>query len=365
MGKLLIKGEAIQNKTSFFVVLLLFIFSAALGFMTVLLSADRNTVNFEPRPVFVVIGIVLALVVFIGGLRLSAKSRKNAGEIFRISVYEEGVEGRHIGGEFSLTYDQIESVEIIGAAMRIKTFDDFGSRPTVLIANVQDVIDVINSRLAGQYVAPQSSIKETEKEVIESDYSQPDPEGLQGEQAETSKETPKETINHERPHPTLGKLIAQGSGKGAGAAVGHVILNIILAVATFWFFIYLRNVTVPQFFGWPRGMATSPFQDFLAFAFPLVILGLGAYSLFKASSYGIIIPSCFIKIYEKGVVGRGVSKWIRLGDVRPLEFILTYDQISSVSTEESRLIVNSSGTSYYVYLANANEIRQAIHKQKT
>jgi len=158
----------------------------------------------------------------------------------------------------------------------------------------------------------------------------------------------------------MGNLLAEGSGKGNKAIIGWVAFYVVMAIASFVcanIFGYYERTSVDLFRG---TTVTTHRNDFIWFTF----MALGVMELIVAPMIAIAIGKTHIKLYEGGIMGKGISKWFYLGDIRTFDFVLSYDQVS-VDVNGGQIVVHGPGTHYKVYASNGPEIQQAIFQQKS
>jgi len=147
-----------------------------------------------------------------------------------------------------------------------------------------------------------------------------------------------------------GEILAQGSGQGHSEIGSWVFICLLGAslslIAAFW-----MNSR--------QNLAAESQNIFIIF-----FIALGVWYIINAAVTHSSISNSYIKVYEGGVTGKGLSKWFHIGDIRSFDFMLTYDQIS-VDLNGKHIMVNAPGANYKVYVSNGAEIQQAIHKQKS
>jgi len=154
----------------------------------------------------------------------------------------------------------------------------------------------------------------------------------------------------------MGELLAEASGGNRSAIIFYVAIGSIMAIG----FLALGAGAGERmyFFGTPLTQEDLRILQIMYISCGII---LGFWGLLE----GAAISETFIKVYENGVSGKGLSKWFYLGDIRRFDFILTYDQIS-VDVNGGTINVHGPGTYYKVYVSNGSEIQQTIyqHKQK-
>ena len=145
-------------------------------------------------------------------------------------------------------------------------------------------------------------------------------------------------------------LIISGNGKGNRAVifmwlryVPLVILGIVLIV----FSTEIENLLyISRAFGLFLGL--------------LIVIGGALETIIKH----ICITKTQINVYENSIAGRGVSKSFNFGAYTTKNFKLMYNQITSLESVKSSIVVHSSGTQYRVYVPNPDEIKNTIFKLK-
>jgi len=150
----------------------------------------------------------------------------------------------------------------------------------------------------------------------------------------------------------MGNLLAEGNGKDNGAINFYVSSGIIIAIVSL---VLASLANEWAHFLTPEGRSILQ-TLFVSLSVIAIILGI---------LDGIAVSKTVIKVYENGVLGKGLSKWFYLGDIRNFDFILAYDQIS-VDVNGWTLNIHSPGTYCKVYVSNGLEIQQTIyqHRQK-
>ena len=147
----------------------------------------------------------------------------------------------------------------------------------------------------------------------------------------------------------MGNLLAEGSGKNTQARFMWGGYNLALGVLCF---VLANTLGYTTIFGVAFRNRFWGFFIFMGVA--AIILGLLNF---------LAISNTYIKIYEGGVAGKGISKWFYWGDIRSFEFMLTHDQVS-VDLNGEQIVVHGPGTSYKVYVSNGSEIQQTIYQLK-
>ena len=76
------------------------------------------------------------------------------------------------------------------------------------------------------------------------------------------------------------------------------------------------------------------------------------------------IAGAEIRVYERGIEGKGFGKYSIWGDIRLLNFQLAYDQITSVDLTGTKLVIHAADTQYKCYVTNGKEIQNIIFSQR-
>ena len=149
----------------------------------------------------------------------------------------------------------------------------------------------------------------------------------------------------------LGALLVSGYGVRSNATMmwalyygAAIALSLILA-----FTMGVRTVNL----GWLGSVTvTNGWLGFWLFI-AAVEVALGAITI-------ISTRKTQIHVYERGIVGTGLSKWFWLGDLRTFQFNL-YHRDANVAGPKQQIIVTAPSMHYTVYAENANEIRQIAY----
>ena len=147
----------------------------------------------------------------------------------------------------------------------------------------------------------------------------------------------------------MGKLLVNGSGKGNKAIYGWIFFYIASAVLCF---VAAQTLGYTRIWGfWGTVPVRNPFW--------YIFIVLGIINLIFIPIVAVAISKTYIKVCELGVMGRGISKWFYMGDVRSFDFMLTYDQVS-VDVNGGQIVVHGLGTNYKVYVENGPKIQQTV-----
>jgi len=152
----------------------------------------------------------------------------------------------------------------------------------------------------------------------------------------------------------MGNLLVEGNGKGNKAIIVWVVCYVVMAIAFFVSANIFAYQTINIF-----GITTTHRDDVIWWTF----IVLGAIFVVMAVLIALSIAKTHIKVYESGIMGKGISKWFYFGDVRTFDFMLSYDQVS-VDVNGGQIVVHGPGTHYKVYVNNGPKIQQAIFQQK-
>ena len=149
----------------------------------------------------------------------------------------------------------------------------------------------------------------------------------------------------------FGNLIIYGDGKTANAWWIWLLIGIGGAIVSFILASTLGFTRVIGF--WGVGITTRN-----PFFYIFIVIGLWEILEGILQAYGIY--NSRIAVYEKAIVGKGVSKWYWLGDFRTFDFVYSHDQVT-VGVESERLDVQTYGTHYKVFTKNAAAIQNAAY----
>jgi len=167
----------------------------------------------------------------------------------------------------------------------------------------------------------------------------------------------------------LGNLITEGNGKGNGAIWLWVVVLLFTAVGSFVCVVWLQNMQSDLINKSGASIGALIYNTELKKSLMYLkycsafCVAVGIFCALFAPLVGRAISKTEIKVYERGIVGKGLSKWFCIGDIRILDFMLTYSQ-ASVDLSGGYIIVHGPGANYNVYVKNGHEIQDAIFKQK-
>ena len=136
-------------------------------------------------------------------------------------------------------------------------------------------------------------------------------------------------------NPNLGNLLVEGNGKTTKAMWGWVVFYIGMAVFSFVLAFVMGRTTTTVNLGWLGSSSVTTTNAW----FPIwIIIGIAELIIGGLTAYSV--SQTHIKVFEGGIVGRGISKWFYFGDIRGFNFMLTHDQ-ANVQMNGEQLIVNT------------------------
>ena len=161
---------------------------------------------------------------------------------------------------------------------------------------------------------------------------------------------------------SFSKVLASGNGSGNSALVLWWAMWIITGVAGCVWFAYIAN-DLKQRQGQIIIVQGPSIEQRIAF-----LEGGAIFIPVLCLVYGILyhrsIASTCIQVDESIVEGKGAGKYFILGDPRIFGFRLMYNQITSIDTSGSTIIIHASGAQYKCYVQNPSEIQRVIVSQQ-
>ena len=158
------------------------------------------------------------------------------------------------------------------------------------------------------------------------------------------------------------KSLASGNGSGHSTVVMYFVLCLVVGLAALGAFFWLANnfgYTTTIFAGRQRNSMWTWFRfSGIIVAVTAALEGLFLYLRCAGTE---------ITVYEHEVRGQGVglSPLFSATDRKRMDFILTYDQISTVDVTNGKILdIHTPGSKYRCFVQNASEIRDTILKQK-
>ena len=162
---------------------------------------------------------------------------------------------------------------------------------------------------------------------------------------------------------SFGRFLFEGNGAGTKQLYMGVVILLAGTAISFMLAHTFGHETVHfcayfaagQERAFTRGFRTGSWYFFM-------VLGLTKIAI--AAVYGFVIASLNVKVYEGGILGKGVSSMLNQGDIRTFDFMLIHEQTAVSLKDEQTLIIHGPGVEYTVYSKKAREIYFAINQQK-